>query len=173
MRELLTAVNSVTMDLDFAGCTWTELERNWCNSPFWKKTSFLWKAHPGHCLNLCNSKGTSAIRTELNTYYIFNSCLRDAWSRQTENYTKQEIQTEFCWWQRKKILPSAHCSAMDCHRPGHWSLAGKKAQLTCIFCLRIQATNSEMLEGILKIKMNLCCLDCVVATWNDCFNFYI
>lgn len=39
----------------------------------------------------------------------------------------------------------------------------RKAQLTSIFCLRFQPTNSGMLEGILNIKMSMCCLDCVLA----------
>lgn len=159
------------MDLDFAGWSSTELERNWCNSPFWKKTkqkptNFLWKAYAGHCRNLCHSKGLHQYVQ--NTYCIFNSCL----SRRKIILTKKCRQS-FAGGRGRRFFHQT--TAVP------WIVTGlatdfaqvKKVQLTCFFCLRFQATNSVTLEGILKIKMNLCCLDCVVATWDDCFKFYI
>lgn len=82
-RELLTAVNSVTEGLDFAGCSSAELEL--------LQLSFL-ERKQASSEQTCRAisiytvlEELPPICTDLNTYYIFNSCLRDASSRQMGN----------------------------------------------------------------------------------------
>lgn len=109
--------------------------------------------------------------TELNTYYIFNRCLKDASSRKTKklSWTRNPDRVLLVAKEEDSSISLLCC----CKLLQTWQQDRfKKVQLTCLFYLRLLVTNSEMSEGILKINL-ICAVSNVWWQHEMIFHFFI